>query len=226
MIRDLTTEELIRAKFNDVNETLRGRRYTFNLQSRDGSISVFNKDEGNPDLHDWGIGINFGPIPAVNNYYITPYTVDYNRVPLPITYKIHVSINKYDVRRDHISFDVIINHRNHPRQNPSYGDKYLKFHYYSDTETPQLTHKDFTRYGDICLMLDDRLREILQSVLNAGRAHGILTNFRPGYRFRNSCRADGRFLGILRERTFREKYLKYKAKYLELKASMRLGSNI
>ena len=277
-LRDLKNRETIYAKFEEINSSL--SEMNFNLQSsyktgdkpkmqvarfneavdRGGHVSV--DSEKNAVNCDWGIHINFSPgSDEPNNYKnmeFDNYYVLYGGVRYPVTYKIHLSINRKSADRDHISFDMIINYINHPNCVREKDDIYLKFHYMSNSSVPGLAYKDKDRYGDIKLKIDDEIRDILHNVLNAGREYRVLTNFSAGYDFMNSTDNDN--LGILnfndendiryfrtrglrateqaaakeaaasskpykkngRGGAFEHKYLKYKAKYLELKNKLNL----
>ncbi len=288
--RDFKDRQTIFEKFQEINKVLlQSYIHTFNLESSykdkdkpnmqvvrfneyteliDGEKKVKVDAEDNAVNCDWGIYININPSGTKpNNYMHMPienYFVEYDGVRYPITYKIHLSINRYDVNSDNISFDMIINHDLHPRCVSERDAVYLKFRYHAGNSLPLIAAKDIV-YGIKILTIDDRIDNMLKAVLNAGQSCGVLTNFRPNYEFRADLSdlgvPSGPNLGTLiltlkdrnffmtpgsrkahdekesasrkesssrryapsrKDGAFEEKYLKYKAKYLELKNKLNL----
>jgi hypothetical protein len=188
----------------------------------------------------WGINLNFGLDSYYKPQYIkTDYTVSFRDVLYPVSYKIHLSINKTQIN-DHISIDLIINHSKLEKRIMDKGEIYLKFHYEPSNKYPNLKRDDFDKYGDIKFKLTPKIRLQLNRILLELKNLNVITNFSDEYEFYDSgvinqlgtlvfgqTQQEKKYYNTIkmRERLYKfimtdhmkEKYLKYKTKYLELK---------
>jgi len=192
--------------FQAINERTIGNRYCLGKTLPVGKepkmqISVFNdRDEfgGKIEAHDYGFPVSFAEATqAPVSTFLTTYNVKYGKLPLPVSYKVHLSINRMRPERDHISIDMIIHVPKAGIPTASgdihYGDIFLKFHYFADG-LPHLSRKDEC-FGDIRFKLPPELQPILQHILRASQTSGVLRNFGDDYHFGNSTESD--VLGVL-----------------------------
>lgn len=158
-------------------------------------IAIFNDWNNGKKIEDYDFGfpVSFAKATQVPvSSFRTPYTVRYKEHVLPVSYKAHLSINRMKPERDHISIDMVI-HVPEDGISTADGDThrenvYLKFHCYADS-LPHLSSKDKC-FGDIKLRLPPDLQVILEGLLVASQASGVLRNFRKDYHFANSTDLD------------------------------------
>ena len=135
-VRNLDTKEKVLDKVKLINKCLQENDQNFMLSENIDDYAKINVNKqkdasGNLVLNDWDWGISLLFFDKTK-FYHTEYSILYGTELLPITYKCHITINKSNPERDHISFDVIINHREHDSFLKEYHNLYLKIHYCSD----------------------------------------------------------------------------------------------
>jgi len=203
-VRNLDTKEKVLDKVKLINKCLQENDQNFMLSENIDDYAKINVDKqkdasGNLVLNDWDWGISVLFFDKTK-FYHTEYSIMYKGILLPITYKCHITINKSNPIRDHISFDVIINYREHGAFLRDYHNLYLKIHYCSDG-FPSMKEEDKNYIEAFNFKHFPGMEVMLSILLTCSQNNNFLTNFKTnifqqGF-IKGTFRGDDNILGIL-----------------------------